>query len=116
MNITAWLKDTALKSVKTFAQTLAALLGAGQADIIHASWGADLSIAGFAAIACLLHNVNGLGGPAADSAAVQLATLVDIPNPRENAAESAAVEPTPAPAPAPDPTPAPAVVPAAPVA
>lgn len=103
MNLTAWLKDTVVKSVKTFAQTLAGVLGAGQADIIHASWGADLSIAGFAAIACVLHNVNGLGGAPADSAAVQLATLVDIPNPRENAGESAAVEPAPAPVAAPAP-------------
>lgn len=114
MNLTAWLKDTAVKSVKTFAQTLAGVLGAGQADIIHASWGADLSIAGFAAIACVLHNVNGLGGAPADSAAVQLATLVDIPNPRENAAESAVADP--APAPAPTHAAAPAVVTTPPVA
>ena len=111
MDITSWLKDTAIKSVKTFAQTLAGVLGAGQADIVHASWAADLSIAGFAAIACVLHNVNGLGGPVADSAAVQLATLVDIPNPRENAAESASVEPAPAPTPAPVVEPVPAVAP-----
>lgn len=98
MNLTAWAKDTAIKSLKTFAQTLAGLLGAGQADIIHASWTADLSVAGFAAIACVLHNVNSLGGSTADpTSSVQLATLVDIPNPRENAAESAAVEPAPTP-------------------
>lgn len=103
MNLTAWIKDTAVKAVKTFAQTLAGVLGAGQADIIHASWGADLSIAGFAAIACVLHNVNALGGAPGDSAAVQLATLVDIPNPRENAGESASVEPAPAPVAAPAP-------------
>lgn len=108
MNVTAWVKDTALKTVKTFAQTLVGLLGAGQADIIHASWGADLSVAGFAAIACILHNVNGLGGPTADSAAVQLATLVDVPNPRENSGDNVTVEP--APAPDPTPTPAPAAV------
>lgn len=94
MQFSSWVKTTFILAIKTFAQTLAGLLGAGQADIIHASWSADLSIAGFAAIACVLHNVNNLGGAAA-TGQVALVSPVDIPNPRENAAE---VIPDPAPA------------------
>ncbi len=53
----AWVGDVAIRSVKTFAQTLAGMLGANAANVFHVDWKADLAVAGGSALACILQNV-----------------------------------------------------------
>lgn len=96
-----WLIDTLVRAVKTAAQSLVALLGAGQATLIHVSWGADLAVAGFAGLVCILHNIQ--GAPIGSDASPVLGTAA-ILDPNLLDASLAPVEPAPAPAPAPAPT------------
>jgi hypothetical protein len=74
-----------IRATKTFAQTLAALLGANAADLVHADWLVTLSTAGLAAVMSVLTSVSsvatdappagvGASGPAAG-------TLADGRNP-----------------------------------
>jgi len=63
----AWASDTGVRAVKTFAQSLAALIAGsinvdGGSGILPSSvtLGDDLKLAGLAAGAALLHNLNGL--------------------------------------------------------
>lgn len=53
----AFLKGAAERAVKTFAQTLAALIGAGQLGVLDVDWVTVLSVAGLAAIASVLTSV-----------------------------------------------------------
>jgi len=55
--IKAWAYDVAVRAAKTFAQTLAGMLGANAVDILHVDWKADLAVAAGAAVACVLQNV-----------------------------------------------------------
>ena len=50
-------KATAERAVKTFAQTLMALLGAGQAGLMDADWAVALSTAGMATLLSVLSSV-----------------------------------------------------------
>ena len=45
------------RAIKTFAQTLVALFGATQFDLIHAAWVDALSIAGGAAVLSILTSI-----------------------------------------------------------
>jgi hypothetical protein len=53
----AFLAAAAERAIKTFAQTLAALLAAGGSGILDADWGGRLSIAAMAAVVSLLTSV-----------------------------------------------------------
>lgn len=63
----AWAKDTGIRALKTFAQSLVALLGAGAFNVLSTAWTTDLAIAAGAAVVSVLHNVSTLpqGTPAA---------------------------------------------------
>lgn len=58
--VKAWGLDTAKRAVKTFAQTLVALLGAHAVNVVNVPWGVDLGTAAFAAVVCVLQNVQTL--------------------------------------------------------
>jgi hypothetical protein len=58
-----WASDTAVKAVKTFAQALAGMLGAGAINVIHVDWKADLAVAAGALLACVLQNVSNFPSP-----------------------------------------------------
>lgn len=53
---TFW-KDALERAVKTFAQTLVALLGAGAVDILTIDWQARLSVAAGAALVSVLTSI-----------------------------------------------------------
>jgi hypothetical protein len=55
--VKAWAADVAVRAVKTAAQTLVAMLGAGAVNILHVDWLADLAVAAGAAVTCVLQNV-----------------------------------------------------------
>ena len=74
--VKTWAVDTASRCVKTFAQTLAGLLGFGAivpTVAQHVPWHDDLAISGLSALACLLYAVqsfptgaiDGTGSPTA---------------------------------------------------
>lgn len=64
----AWAQDAAVRAVKTFAQSLVALIGAGATGFLSVSWQTDLGIAGVAAVVSVLHNVATLPGATDDTA------------------------------------------------
>ena len=68
----AFLAAAGERAVKTFAQTLAALLAAGGAGVLDVDWLGGLSVAASAAVVSLLSSVasGGVGepGPVADAA------------------------------------------------
>jgi hypothetical protein len=70
--------DTFERAVKTFAQTLAALLVADGTGLLDSAWGARLSTAGMAAFVALLTSIGSSGVGAADSASL-LPADVDPP-------------------------------------
>jgi hypothetical protein len=49
---------TLVRAVKTFAQALAALLGANAVDLVHANWFVTLSTAGLAGLMSVLTSVS----------------------------------------------------------
>ena len=61
----AFWKAAAERAVKTFAQSLAALLVADGTDILSTDWGGRLSVAGMAAVVSVLTSVasSQIGGP-----------------------------------------------------
>lgn len=61
----AFLKATAERAVKTFAQALAALLVADGTDLLATDWAGRLSVAGMAAVVSVLTSVasSQIGGP-----------------------------------------------------
>ena len=85
-----WLTDTLVRAIKTAAQSLVALLTGNQTGLVHASFTADLGVAGMAALVCVLHNIQSLPvGSSADTADLsaleaqtqsQGAPAVDAPN------------------------------------
>lgn len=57
MFTTAFLRATLERAVKTFAQSLAALLVADGTDLLTTNWGDRLSVAGMAAVVSVLTSV-----------------------------------------------------------
>lgn len=55
-----WLKAAAVRAVKTFAQTAAALLGAGAINVIEVDWLGILGVSATAAVASILTSLSGL--------------------------------------------------------
>jgi len=62
---TAFWRATAERALRTFAQALAALIGAGAVNIIEIDWVANLGIAATAAVLSVLTSVaaSGVGEP-----------------------------------------------------
>lgn len=56
-----FLLDLAERSVKTFAQTLAALLGAGAVDLLKIDWSQRLSVSAGAALVSVLTSIASAG-------------------------------------------------------
>lgn len=50
----AFLKDTAERALRTFAQAWLVVTASVQGGLVHVPWGASLSIAGLAALAAVL--------------------------------------------------------------
>lgn len=87
MDLKNWALDTAVRAVKTFAQTLVALFGADAFNVLHGvDWTTDLGIAAGAGLVSVLHNVATLNGPKADA-------LPATPVPDSVASQPVAVEP-----------------------
>lgn len=57
LGTTAFWRATAERSIKTFAQTLAALLVADGTDLLAADWPGRLSVAGMAALVSILTSI-----------------------------------------------------------
>lgn len=55
-----WLKAAAIRALKTFAQTAAALLGAGAINVIEVDWIGILGVSATAAVASILTSLSGL--------------------------------------------------------
>jgi hypothetical protein len=60
-----WGADVAVRAVKTFAQALGGMLGAGAFDVLRVDWRADLAVAAGAALVCVLQNVQTFPAPKA---------------------------------------------------
>lgn len=58
-----WAMDTGVRAVKTFAQTLAGILGANAINVLHVDWRADLAVAAGAGLACVLQNMQSFPAP-----------------------------------------------------
>lgn len=56
-------KDTFVRSVRTFAQALVAIIGVGSMGILDANWVEALSVAGMAAVVSVLNSVAAPAGP-----------------------------------------------------
>lgn len=79
--IKLWAYDVAVRAVKTAAQALAGLLAVNAVDVLHIDWRADLLVAGGAAVACVLQNVQSfpmpvVAAPVADVPPVKVAPVV----------------------------------------
>lgn len=72
----AFLKATAERAVKTFAQALAALLVADGTDLLATDWAGRLSVAGMAAVVSVLTSVasSQIGGPGPSVVAAETLT------------------------------------------
>ena len=55
-----WLKAALIRAVKTFAQTAAAMLGAGAVNVISVDWLGILGVSATAAVASILTSLSGL--------------------------------------------------------
>ena len=55
-----WVKAAAVRAVKTFAQTAAAMLGAGAVNVITVDWLGILGVIATAAVASILTSLSGL--------------------------------------------------------
>jgi len=64
-DLKSWAADTGIRAVKTAAQTLVALFGAGQFNALHVDWQTDLAIAGGAGLVSILQNISSVPTPAA---------------------------------------------------
>ena len=56
----SWAIDTAIRAVKTGAQTAVALLGANSAGLTAVNWVQVLDISALAVVVSVLHNVSGM--------------------------------------------------------
>ena len=74
-----WVEDAAERAIKTFAQTLAAALGAGAVDILSVDWQSALSISAGAALISVLMSVG--SEPFGNRGTASLTTAVE-PGPR----------------------------------
>ena len=70
-------KATAERAVKTFAQTLAALLVADGTDLLNSAWVARLSVAGMAALVSVLTSI-GSDAATGDGPSLTHTEVVDV--------------------------------------
>lgn len=77
MLTTTWARDATERALKTFAQTLLGVLGAGAVNILTVDWPGALSVSGGAALVSVLMSVGsepfGRGGTASLTKAVEAA-------------------------------------------
>lgn len=80
MTTSAFWRAALERAVKTFAQTLVALMAVGVADLLAFDWPTALSAAGFATVLSLLTSVasNSIGGPGPSITGAEVP--VDKPN------------------------------------
>ena len=62
-DLKSWSVDTGIRAVKTAAQTLVALFGAGQFNALHVDWKTDLAIAAGAGVVSILQNISSIPTP-----------------------------------------------------
>lgn len=74
-----WAVLTGVKALKTFAQALVALFGAGAVNVVTIPWQTDLGIAAGAAVACALHNLTSFPEPKAVAEAEAPAPVAEAP-------------------------------------
>lgn len=107
--VKTWSIDTGIRSIKTFAQTLAGLLGfsaVAPTSVIHVAWQADLGVAAAAALACLLQNIQSFPTSAIDGS--KTLEPIDVTSVLDSTVTLVGPDSAPAPTPvaavAPDPT------------
>lgn len=69
MNRPFWI-DAGERAIRTFAQALLALFGAGAVDVVHTPWLADIGIAAGAAVLSLLTSIVASGVAGSSTAAL----------------------------------------------
>jgi len=65
--IKVWFIDTLIRATKTFAQTVAGILGANAVNVLTTDWKTDLAVGLGAFIASFLQNVQSFPTPKVDS-------------------------------------------------
>ena len=92
LNVKAWAVDTAIRAIKTAAQTAVAALGVNASGLLHVDWVAVGSLSGLAAVTCVLQNLSNL------NVAPEVSTLPSfVFNQVPSAPATPAVEAAPAP-------------------
>ena len=71
LNVKAWAVDTAIRAIKTAAQTAVAALGVNASGLLHVDWAAVGSLSGLAAVTCVLQNLSNLNVAAVEAPAIQ---------------------------------------------
>ena len=97
-NFQSWAVDTLIRAVKTAAQTAVAALGVNATGLLHVDWVSVGSLAGLAAVTCVLQNLSNLSVPDAAVVPVVESPLHAGDVPAAPVVESAPTDPA-APAP-----------------
>lgn len=63
VSVKTWAVDTGIRAVKTAAQTAVAALGVNATGLLHVNWADVGSLAGLAAVVCVLQNLATLNVP-----------------------------------------------------
>lgn len=69
VTVKTWAVDTGIRAVKTAAQTAVAALGVNASGLLHVNWADVGSLAGLAAVVCVLQNLATLNVPDASAPA-----------------------------------------------
>lgn len=76
VTLKTWAVDTGIRAIKTAAQTAVAALGVNASGLLHVNWSDVGSLAGLAAVVCVLQNLATLNVPGEPAAPVASAPVV----------------------------------------
>ncbi|MGZ4520305.1 MAG: holin [Mycobacteriaceae bacterium] len=81
LNVKAWAVDTAIRAIKTAAQTAVAALGVNATGLLHVDWVAVGSLSGLAAVTCVLQNLSNLDVASVESSVDPAPAVAVVPAP-----------------------------------